>query len=304
MTATQKNRWGFAACLCLLLALLAFGNETTGAVRQALRLCAETVIPSLFPFLVLSGLLTAVIGGIKLPGARLFRRLFHLPEVGLSAFLLGAPCGFPIGAKTAAELCLSGAITREEAARLAALSANTGPAFAVLAVGMGLFRDLRLGLLFYIAQLAAAILLALPEAQQEKRRGTPLSSRRPTETKKASLPDVLYRSSLTMLTVTGTVLFFASVTSVLSLLLPPPAAALLAACLEVGNGSAAAAALPLPLGIPLGAFAISFSGSSVLMQSAAELSPLGIPLGPFIRRKLYQGLLATGIALLSLPFLV
>ncbi len=304
MTATQKNRWLLAACLLLLFALLGFGANTAEAIRGALWLCAHTVIPALFPFLVLSELLTALLGGLRLPGERLFERIFYLPGAGISAFLLGAICGFPIGAKTAAELCLGGVITKEEAERLAALSANTGPAFAVLAVGAGLFRSLRLGLVLYFTQIIAAILLALPEAKKKKRCRAPLSGAAQRTGKTASLPEILYRSSLTMLTVTGTVLFFASLTSLFSLFLPKPAAALIAAFLEVGNGSAAAAALPPYLGIPLAAFAISFSGLSVLMQSAAVLSPCGIPLGYFFKKKLYQGLLSAAIALAFLPFLL
>ena len=304
MTATQKNRWLLVACLLLLLSLLAFGVNTAEAVRSALWLCAHTVIPALFPFLVLSGLLTVLLGGLHLPGEGLFERIFHLPGAGISAFFLGAICGFPIGAKTAAELCLGGTITKEEAERLAALSANTGPAFAVLAVGEGLFGSLRLGLLFYFTQIIAAILLALPEAKKKKRCQTPLSGAAQRTLKSASLPEILYRSSLTMLTVTGTVLFFASLTSLFSLFLPKSAAALIAAFLEVGNGSASAAALPPHLGIPLASFAISFSGASVLMQSAAELSPTGIDLGYFFRKKLYQGLLAAGMATALLPFLL
>ncbi len=304
MTATGKKRWLLALCLLLLLALLTFGSNTAEAIRGALWLCAHTVIPALFPFLVLSGLLTALLGDLSLPGGRLFERIFHLPRTGISAFFLGAICGFPIGAKTAAELCRGGAITREEGGRLAALSANTGPAFAVLAVGGGLFGSLTLGLGLYITQLVAAILLALPEAKKKKREDVPLSCPGGREAKSASLPEILYRSSLTMLTVTGTVLFFASLTSLFSLFLPKNAAALIAAFLEVGNGSAAAATLPPYLGIPLASFAISFSGVSVLMQSAGELSPCGIPLKPFFEKKLYQGLLSAAITLLWLRFLL
>ena len=304
MTATQKNRWLLAACLCLIALFLVFGDTVAEAVRGALHLCARTVIPALFPLLVLSALLTPLLADLRFPGEALFERLFHLPRVGLSAFLLGAVCGFPIGARTAADLCRCGLITKGEGERLASLSANTGPAFAVLAVGKGLFGSLRIGLILYVTQLVGAILLALPEARKEKRRGITLSGNGHSLRQSPSLPDILYRSSLTMLSVTGTVLFFAALTSLFSFFLPKSLAALGAAVLEVSNGCAAAATLPAALGIPLAAFAISFSGASVLLQSAAELSPAGIPLGRFVRRKLYQGLLAAAIALLLCPFLL
>ena len=303
MTVATKKRWLLGGCLALLFSFLLSGEIVASAVRSALWLCAHTVIPALFPFLVISGLLTPSVIGARLPGARLFSRVLHLPEAGITAFFLGALCGFPIGAKTAADLCRTGSVTREEGGRLAALSANTGPAFAVLAVGGGLFGSLRIGIFLYITEIVTALLLAIPEAKRAKRRGDPISSPVATFQNSVTLSEVLYRSSLTMLTVTGTVLFFASLSAILSSALPKSIAAIVTAFLEVGNGCAAAAALPLAIGIPLAAFAISFSGVSVLMQSATELAPAGIPLAPFFRKKLSHGLLAAGMSLIFLPFL-
>ena len=46
------------ACAALLLARPAPAME---AVREAIRLCTQTIVPSLFPFLVCSALLTALL---------------------------------------------------------------------------------------------------------------------------------------------------------------------------------------------------------------------------------------------------
>ena len=47
------------AALFCLLALLLLPEEGAQAARDALALCAQTVVPSLFPFFVLSALLTS-----------------------------------------------------------------------------------------------------------------------------------------------------------------------------------------------------------------------------------------------------
>ena len=49
--------WG---CLAALGLLLARSAEAAQAVRDGLALCAGSVIPALFPFLAVSGLLTAL----------------------------------------------------------------------------------------------------------------------------------------------------------------------------------------------------------------------------------------------------
>ena len=96
-----------AATLILLvfLLLLILTNTRIAAegVRQALDLCTQTLLPSLFPFLILSELLIAFRVTDK-PGKWLkkpFAALFGLSEGGTSALLLGALGGFTVGASAA-----------------------------------------------------------------------------------------------------------------------------------------------------------------------------------------------------------
>ena len=296
MTTDRYKHLSFAGVLFLLLFFLWESAILLSAAKEALSFTAQTILPALFPFLVLSGMLAKAARGIRLPGSALFRRLFRLPGEGFLAFLLGALCGFPIGVKVTAELYRAGAITREEAARLAALSANTGPGFTVAAIGGALFGSRGLGLRIYVIQMLSGVLLGVLAARR-----TPLPAARPQfdgDEKKEPFSELLYRASLSMLGIAGITVFFGTLASLGARLLPPLAAAGLTALLEVGNAARAAAALPETIGIPLVFFAVSFSGLSVLMQSAALLSPEGISMSPLLKRKLLQGLLAAAIALL------
>ncbi|MBR7094894.1 MAG: hypothetical protein IKC73_01615 [Clostridia bacterium] len=298
MTAIKKIPWLTAGGLTYVFLFLLFNETVTEAVRNGLLLCARAVIPSLFPFLVLSGILTPLLKTASLPFSKTFSRLFRLPAIGLAPCLIGALCGFPIGVVTVAELYRAGDIEKEEAVRLASLAANTGPAFAVAAIGQGLFGSARLGWQLYFLQLLSSFLLGLLET-----RGAPRPHSHGNATRAATavpLPEAIYRASLTMLTVTGTVLFFSALAAIPALLLPPWLSALLSAFLEVGTGTAAAARLPLALGIPIAAFALSFSGLSVLLQSSVALSAANLPQRHLYQRKLCQGLLAS---LLSIPLL-
>ena len=296
MTNTQKQQFYFLGTLCLLAVFLFKSDAIIAAASNALLLSARTILPALFPFLVLSGILCAAAIDLPLPGGRLFRRFFRLPEVGIVAFLLGALCGFPIGVKVTAELFRSGKLQEEEAARLAAFSANTGPAFAVAGIGCGLFGDPSLGWKLYLTQLLSAVLLGFFSA---RRMPSPRESMiGKTAPLTIDLPDILASASHTMVTTVGTIVFFGCLSSLPALFLPAEPSALVTALLEVGNGSAAAAALPRRIGVPLTAFALSFSGFSVLMQSATLLSPYKISSAPLFKRKLAQGILS---ALILLP---
>ena len=289
MTESTRAKAKFGAALLLLFLFLSQSDLLLEATRAALRLTATTILPSLFPFLVLSGVLTAAAGGLSLPGGRLFSRLLRLPTPGLLALLLGSLCGFPVGVAVTAELARCGAVSREEAARLAALSANTGPAFAVAAVGGAMFGDIAFGWWLYGVQLVLSLLFGLVAA---RRYPIPVSSAPPVSEAALPFTEILYRAALSMLKIVAAVVFFGGLAALPGRILSPAATAAVASLLEVGNGTGLAATLPATLGRPIAAFALSFSGLSVLTQSAALLKPAGVTIGPLVQRKLLQGVAA------------
>lgn len=301
MTSKKYNYMLFYGALSLLLLILIQSERAADAARGALTLCMGSLIPALAAPLVLSGILTSLSNGIHLPGSKAFMRFFHLPAQGLSPFLLGALCGFPIGAKVTAELYEANAYDTRDAARIAALSANTGPAFAVAGVGTAFFSSTRIGWLLYLIQLTTAVILGFVDAKKHPL--SVVSQRNISNTSHFSLSDILYTSSLSLLTITGTVVFFGTLCALLPSFLPKSASAVLGAILEVGTGTHCASALPLQAGFPLAAFAISFSGVSVLSQNATHLLPKKIPFAPIVYRKLAQGILAMLMAFAVLPIL-
>ena len=119
----MRRRWRALACLCLC-GVLAWFLADAGPIRQsaaeALSLCVRSVVPSLFPFLVISGLLVSMgIGELAAPYlAGFMGPLYRLPGCASSALLLGRVGGYPIGAKTAADLYREGLLSRDEAEQL------------------------------------------------------------------------------------------------------------------------------------------------------------------------------------------
>ena len=126
------------ALLCATLALMLYPQPAMEAARSGLRLCYNVIIPSLFPFFVLSSLVVelglAGYLGRLLEG--LMRPLFRVGGACASAVALGFIGGYPVGAKTAIGLYESGQCTRTEAQRLLAFCNNSGPAFILGVVGI------------------------------------------------------------------------------------------------------------------------------------------------------------------------
>lgn len=154
----------FSLCVCLmLLSLLLFPDQSVTAAKDGVQLCLNVIVPSLFPFFVLSTLcvelgLIRALGSLAGP---LMAPLFRVGGACAGAFLLGIVGGYPVGARTAIALYESGQCSRDEAERLMSFCNNSGPAFILGVVGAGIFSSSAAGLWLYGAHVAASILVGL-----------------------------------------------------------------------------------------------------------------------------------------------
>ena len=159
----MKNKFALTGTLCALAVLIFSSRAVIDSARYALGLCAGLILPSLFPFFVLSILL----GKLGLPQrlgrllARPAEKLFGVSGVGASALFAGLTGGYPLGAAAVADMAAYGVIDEKEAGRLLAFCNNSGPAFLIGAVGVGVFSSPAAGLLLYASHLLAALLTGL-----------------------------------------------------------------------------------------------------------------------------------------------
>ena len=117
--------------LVLFLAMLFSPKAVFDGAENGLLLWFQIVFPTLFPFMLVSGLMLsggglAVISRIS---GRLFSALFATSPNGSFAVIAGFLCGYPMGAKISADLVRSGKISRDEGAYLLSFCNNTSPIF-------------------------------------------------------------------------------------------------------------------------------------------------------------------------------
>ena len=162
----RKHIYDIAVCLSLIVAitaLLRFPNESILAARDGLSLCLNVIIPSLFPFFVLSALvvetgITRHLGKLLEP---VMRPLFNVGGSCVAAFVLGFIGGYPVGAKTVISLYENGDCTKTEAERLLSFCNNSGPAFIFGVVGAGVFSSGVIGLVLYLAHTLASLIVGI-----------------------------------------------------------------------------------------------------------------------------------------------
>ena len=276
---------------------------------SGLRLCVTTVIPSLFPFMVLSELLIGF-QGFRFAGRLLHRpvrALFGLGEDGTCALLLGMLCGFPVGIRCALTLYRSHRISREELERILLFGNVPSSAFIISAVGSSLFGSREFGIRLYVVTLLGAFLIGmighrLLRRQERKSASKPYIDPIPLSSEPAPhgigiFPAAVGNSALAMLRICAFVVFFSALTGTLeyvtaALSLPNEANALLFSLFEMTCGTGRAAACASRFAPYLCAFAVGWSGLSVHFQLMSLCDRESLSFLPYCLAKLCHGVLS------------
>ncbi len=154
-----------AAVGSLLIAavLLLFPRAVSQGISLGLENAAVLLIPSLFPFMVLSSFM--IRSGACEPVGKMLspvtKFLFGLPAAAASAILMSLVGGFPVGAKCIRLLYENGRITHAQAKRMSDFCVCSGPAFLITAVGTLLLHNAAVGIILYLSQVLSAILLGM-----------------------------------------------------------------------------------------------------------------------------------------------
>ena len=292
------------------LALVLFPAEASEAARQGLSLCLRSVLPSLFPFFVLSSLFIAA-GGAERFGRALepvMRPLFRLSGAGASAPALGFVGGYPLGARTVAELYRDGSLSGGEAERLLGFCNNAGPGFILGVCGGTVFRSSRAGVHLYLVHVCAAALTGalLGRCGDARRRGPVIpapvgradhaaASKAPRSSRRrrfGAFPACVRDSFAAVWSVCGFVVLFAVVLRFVSLLLPPHP--LLLGFVELTSG--VLALRPDRGGFTFCAVLLAWGGLSVHAQTLSVLDGTGLSTKWYFLGKTLQAALSAPLA--------
>lgn len=297
----RKKTFLFFLTWASLLLSLFISKDITLYVNAGLKLCANTVIASVFPFLILTDLISHTAGFEQIKFLRTaFERIFKINGYAINAFIIGITCGFPIGVKSASELYKNKKISTEECERLIGFANNTGPAFIVAGIGIGMRGSARDGVILYtsmvLSALAVGALFGIGKSYQKS------ALKRNCESYEFSTS--VKNAAANTLTVCGFVVLFSVLCGILSSMLKINVAlSLILPFTEITNAALYLAKnkfLPDFISMLLTSFAVSFSGISVHLQAAVFLRGTDICMKKYYLMKLLQGILSAVITLLFL----
>ena len=289
-----------AAALGILLLLAFQPAASTEGVLAGLKSCVLQVIPALFPFFVVTGLI------LESPLAKwLGLALYPLTRLGLgirqrrasTVLLLCWLGGFAVAASAISRAYRQGGLDRRQAMLLLICGVGSGPAFVVNTVGLLMLGSASLGVCLLGAMLAAnvctalvfRILLALLSGTPSP--GSCKAIEPAPASESAGLVGAIQNAVHSMLVVCGFVVFFRFLCETASQTFSLNAAGFYALCagLEVTSGCVAGVALSGCAALACCA-ALSVQSLSVFLQVRALLCP-ELPLWPLAAaRPLHLGL--------------
>lgn len=295
------------AAVALISAILAFPAVAAREVGEALRLCAEMLIPSLFPLTVASELAvrSGAMGAVAKPLARPISSLLGVGERAVEVYILGLLGGYTAACRCAIMLLERGELTRRECESIIALSSLPSVGFVVGFVGSGLFGEARVGWWLWGISVASTVLLGATN------RIFPSSGRAVVRDRHKEKP--LGTAALTvraisggaqaMLLVCGCVVFFSVVGGIACEILPQGASAVVMPMLEITSGVVEGARLGGRLGAAVCAACIGHSGLCVHCQIIALTESAGLDYRKYFALKIVQGAICAAIAFATFPIL-
>jgi len=124
----KKYYVGSFAVFAMIVLILDAETALKGA-QDGVMLCIQTIIPSLFPFFYISGLINRSLLGFSGKALRPLGRLCGIPSGAEPLLLLGLIGGYPVGAQAISRAYQAGCIRKQDAERMLGFCSNAGPAF-------------------------------------------------------------------------------------------------------------------------------------------------------------------------------
>ncbi|MDR0813997.1 MAG: sporulation protein [Oscillospiraceae bacterium] len=310
-----------AGLILACAALIVYPKQSVDAAKSGVELCWNVIVPSLFPFFVLSALIIST-GVADLLGRfceKIMRPLFNVSGASSAAFVLGFIGGYPVGAKTVITLYNGRKCTKQEAERLLSFCNNSGPAFIFGVVGAGIFSSGQIGLLLYLVHTVSSLLIGVcfrfwgrgrEDYREYRVREKALTGRQ------RFIPafiDAIKTSFSQTLSICGFVIFFTVLIKMLVVTGAIPKIAdvigtifgplglsadwsekLLTGIIEISSGvwTLKDATASISSSVAMAAFMLGWAGLSVHMQVLSFIGESGLSVRTYIIGKVSQGVLS------------
>lgn len=300
MTAKKSSAYILVASISMLILILDAKTAFSGA-SEGISLCLTTVIPSLFPFFVISILLTGLLPSFSSALLRPLGKVLHLPQNAESLSIIGFLGGYPVGAQCIRQAHCMGALSRNDAERMLAYCSNAGPAF-IFGIGAAIFHEKWICWLLWLVHILSAFIVGWLTPSESS------PSKRKIELPPVSVTEAVSKSLSVMGVVCSWVILFRVILAFLEKwflwMFPKNIALLLCGLLELANGCTQLVEVPsVTSRFFMFSVMLGFGGLCVTLQTHAILFNSGLSFRPYILGKTAQGAVSALLCTCVTPIL-
>lgn len=282
----------FIFAVILITAVLLWGKECARGALNGIYFCAEVLVPSTFPFMIISVFiaesgLAEKIG--KLSG-NICPKVFGVSKNLSAVIIMSMIGGYPVGARGISALAENGKISRNDAVKASYFAVGAGPGFLITFVASSLLSCREIGFCLLTAQILSVIIIGILNKfiitendgynsfAELKRASVPFT---------AAITKSVISSAYGMLEMCGMVVAFSAVIGIAEKILAD-AVVYISIVLEV---TTACNLLAEKNSVTAIAFATGFGGLCVHFQIFTALKNIKINKGLFFLYRIMQGLL-------------
>ena len=277
----------------MVFMLIFYTEQVTKGANLSLEICATSVIPALFPFFVVSGILvntgiSHLIGEIFTPVSKL---LFKTSGTGAFCFVMGLLCGYPTGAKVIADMYKSGTLSKKESERLLAFCNNSGPLFVIGTVGISMLGNKKIGIVLYVIHAISALFTGVMLSLFNKKASTQILNKIVAVNLGRAITKSIEDAVKSILLVCGYVVFFGSVISVVETFLKSP---FLLSLIEVTTGAKmiTSSGVEEKMMLSLLSGSMAFGGICVFLQVKSVIADTDLSARTYMLGKSFQAICA------------
>lgn len=285
--------------------VLKYANLTIVGVKKGLDLSFNTIIPSLFIFMIIAEFLsnTDLLTIMFFP-LRFISFIMRVPPETVSVFIMGILGGYPTGAQMVANLVKSKKISPKLGEILICSTINCSPSFIIGAVGIAIFNNVKIGLIIYLCEVFSALIIGIIMGFFIRKNEDYMWHDVTDDfDENISYSQVLVNSVISAGKSLFMICSFILLFSVIFVFLNKIGLNFIGGFLEVCIGCASISDLSFKNALILSTIYTSFGGICVLMQIKCFLSKTDIKMKKFIISRIFYTAISVFSTLLSVKFL-
>ena len=268
------------------------------SILNSLKLCISTIVPAVFPFMILSDYLISNFSSVNQTKLSMcFSKLFGISPIGIIPFIIGNICGFPLGARLSSQLCENNYINKDEHKLLLIISSNPSLAFIISGVGAGMRGSTKDGTILYLSVILSTIITGMIH----KNKHSASVFHHTLEKQSFHFTESVKKATQSSISICAFISLFSIIINILiSLNTPILLVVVLSSFLEIGTSTSILSNSNLPdlVTLLITSFTLGFSGLSVYMQ-INSFSCEKIDTKYFINLKITEGILSLVITFIA-----